>query len=196
MLERFKYPIFAVILIAIVSGIVVLLSYRPAPTVITIIPPGPTVTPHPLRVYVTGNVKNGPQTYDLPVGSRIEDAIKAAGGTNPDADLSSINLAQALYDGQKIDVPTKGVQLTGDSPAPDTAAIKTAPTATPDGPLHINVASLEELQRLPGVGPALAQKIIDYRTEHGPFQSMADLDNVSGIGESRLQEWEGKIAFD
>jgi competence protein ComEA len=196
MLERFKTPIFAAILIAIVAGIIVLLSYRPAPTVITIIPPGPTSTARPLKVYVTGSVKNASSTYDLPSGSRVEDAIRAAGGANDDADMSSINLAQALYDGQKIDVPAKVVQNAGDSTVPDTAAIKAAPTASPDGPIHINVATLDELQRLPGVGPALAQKIVDYRTEHGPFTSMADLDNVSGIGESRLKEWEGKIAFD
>lgn len=196
MLERFKTPIFAAILIAIVAGIVMLLSYRPAPTVITIIPPGPTPTAHPLKVYITGSVKNGSSTYDLPAGSRVEDAIRAAGGVNDDADMSSINLAQALYDGQKIDVPAKVVQNAGDSTVPDTAAIKAAPTTIPDGPIHINVATLEELQRLPGVGPALAQKIVDYRTEHGPFTSMADLDNVSGIGESRLKEWEDKIVFD
>jgi competence protein ComEA len=196
MLERFKYPIFAIIVVAIVSGIAVLLSYRPAPTIITIIPPGPTTTPHPLKVYVTGSVVNDPRTYDLPVGSRVEDALKAAGGPNPDADLSSVNLAQALYDGQKIEIPAKVAQVQADTANPDAATLKPAPTAIPDGPIHINVASPEELQRLPGVGPALAQRIIDYRTEHGPFKDMADLDNVSGIGESRLSEWDGKIIFD
>ncbi len=190
MLERFKYPIFGLILIAIVAGIVVLLSVRPAPTVITIIPPGPTATLHPLRVYVTGAVAK-PQTYDLPQGSRIEDAIKAAGGANTDADLKTINLAQVLTDGQKIDIPAQGANVV----AADTGS-KDQHTATPDGPVHINTATLDELQRLPGVGPVMAQKIIDYRNQFGPFLSMDDLDNVPGIGAAKIKEWEGKIVFD
>jgi competence protein ComEA len=190
MLERYKNIIFAVVIIAIAGGIVALLTNRPAPVVITIIPPGPTATPPPMRVYVTGAVAN-PQMYTLPPGSRWQDAIDAAGGATQNADLQRINLAQFVHDGDKIEVPVASANTGGGSSS------KTAvPAAGPNFPIHINTATLEELQQLPGVGPAMAQRIIDYRNANGPFKSMGDLDRVSGIGPSRIKEWEGKIVFD
>jgi competence protein ComEA len=190
MLERYKNVIFAAVIIAIASGIVTLLTNRPTPVTITIIPPGPTATPPPIRVYVTGAVAN-PQMYTLPPGSRWQDAIDAAGGAAQNADLQRINLAQFVHDGDKVEVPAAN---------PNAATSNTSKTAVPAAgtnfPIHINTATLEELQLLPGVGPAMAQRIIDYRNANGPFKSMGDLDRVSGIGPSRIKEWEGKIVFD
>lgn len=194
MLERFKHVIFAGIIVAIVGGIVMLLTYRPAPTVITIIPPAPTGTPKPLQIYVTGAVVNGQKIYSLPQGSRVQDAISAAGGISAEADLTRINLARPLSDGEQINVPVRNANAA----RPATNATSSS-EPTPDlksRPVHINKASLDELQLLPGVGPSLGQKILDYRNEHGPFKAMADLDKVSGIGPAKLKEWEGMIIFD
>src|SRR3954469_16504355 len=102
MLERYRNVIFALVILAIVSGVIALLTVKPAPVVITINPPAPTSTPLPIRVYVTGAVKNPQKTYELPAGSRVEDAITMAGGTASDADLTRINLAQVLQDGAQV----------------------------------------------------------------------------------------------
>jgi competence protein ComEA len=193
MLERYKYVIFAAVIVAVASGIVALLTYRPAPAVITIMPPAPTGTPAPLRVYVTGAVANPQKVYEVAPGSRVQDAITAAGGAMPDADLAQINLARALHDGEQIQVPRLASSSTDNGSQTAGGSVKA--TETP-GPVRINTATAEELQRLPGVGPAMAQRIIDYRNQHGPFQSMADLDNVPGIGPAKVKEWEGLIVFD
>ncbi len=196
MFERYRHIIFGLIIVAIGSGIAALLLYRPAPTVITIIPPAPTTTPlptatpGPLHIYVTGAVANPMKVYVLPPGSRVQDAISAAGGASDNADLVGVNLAQTLRDGDQVHVP----ELSASSSRSKVGVAET--TATPNGPVHINTANSDELQRLPGVGPAMAQKIIDYRNQYGPFRSMADLDNVPGIGPAKLKDWEGKIAFD
>jgi competence protein ComEA len=119
----------------------------------------------------------------------VQDVITAAGGASSNADMVRVNIAQIVRDGDQIHVPT---QIAA-TPRPGASNV---PLATPNGPIHINTATSEDLQRLPGVGPALAQAIIAYREANGPFKSMEDLDKVSGIGPARLQEWEGKIAFD
>jgi competence protein ComEA len=193
-LERYKHLIFAAVIVAIASGIVALLTYRPAPAVITILPPAPTSTPGPLRVYVSGAVANPQKVYEVEPGSRVQDAITAAGGALPDADLAKINLARVLRDGEQIEVP-RLVSSSADS-GTQTAGGSAKATETPGGPVHINTATAQELQRLPGVGPAMAQRIIDYRNQHGPFTSMADLDDVPGIGPAKVKEWEGLIVFD
>jgi competence protein ComEA len=193
MLERYRYVIFGLTMIAIISGVVALLTNRPTPVAITIIPPLPTATPPPsatpgpLHIYVTGAVVNPLKVYDLPPGSRVQDAINAAGGALTNADLARVNLAQVMRDGDQIHVPEVNT---------DRAKSGADGTATPNGPVHINTATAEELQRLPGVGPALAKSIIDYRDQHGPFKRMSDLDDVPGVGPARLKDWEGKIAFD
>src|SRR5215470_6991526 len=214
MLERYKTLIFAAVILAIASGVIALLTYRPAPVVITIIPPGPTSTPLPIRVYVVGAV-DAPDTYPLPSGSRVQDAIKAAGGAKPDADLNGINLAQLLHDGDKVSVPslasantqsssngstTNAQSVTTSNTTNGSADTTTTPGASKSSKgttiVHINTATLEELQALPGVGPSLAQKIIDYRTAHGAFKSIDDVSNVSGIGPSKVKEWADLLAFD
>ncbi len=151
----------------------------PAVTMIVVTP-----TPGTYTVYVVGEVMQPQSVVALPVGSRVEDAINAAGGTTDEADLSRINLSQVLSDGDYVYVPP----LTGDLLI----------TPTPNRPVlvHINYATLEELDALPGIGPALAQAIIDYRTEHGPFASLQDLDNVPGLGPSKLDALRDLIIFD
>lgn len=144
-----------------------------------------------LVVHVAGAVaKSG--VYRLPPGSRVADAIAAAGGPAAEADVDSLNLAQPLVDGQKVWVPKKG-----EAPAPGAGGVS-APGggAMPaGGKVNINTAGLAELDTLPGIGPSLAQRIIDYRAAHGPFRSLEDLKNVSGIGEKRFDELKDYITL-
>lgn len=126
-------------------------------------------------VHVAGAV-SAPGVYTLPADSRVDDAVRAAGAT-ADADLSQLNLAQKLADGQKITVPAAG-----EPPAP---ADNAAPSdSSQSGALiNINTATLEELETLPSIGEVRAQAIIAYREEHGGFRTTDELKEVSGIGE-------------
>ena len=192
-LERFRWIILIFVVLAIVGGSVVLLTYHPAPVQITILPPPPTATsapsatPGPVRIYVTGAVINPATLYTLPPNSRVSDAIAAAGGLADDADPSGINQAAVLHDGDQIDVPAIGTRKSSGS-------VNALPTA--GGLVHINSASEQDLRALPGCGPSLAKTIVAYRDKNGPFKSMADLDKVPGVGPSRLQQWQSLIAFD
>jgi len=134
-------------------------------------------------VDVAGAVKH-PGVYRLSSGQRVEDALKRAGGATSRADLSQINRAAKLEDGRQILVPIRPSRSTAASAGPATAA--PAGTAAPAQPLNLNTATLEQLDTLDGVGPATAQKIIDYRTEHNGFGSVEELDQIPGIGEKRL----------
>lgn len=124
----------------------------------------PTPTPAPIKVYVTGAVV-APGVYTLLPGSRVEDAVEAAGGFMPDAASEQINLASLLWDGAQIHVPHL-----------------TASTRVGGGRININTASAEEIATLPGIGPTTAQKIVEYRLQHGPFRTIQDIQNVPGIG--------------
>lgn len=126
-----------------------------------------------------------PGLYRLDDASRIADAVALAGGATRKANLSAVNLAAPLVDGTQIVVPRKGEQ----APAPSAAGTDgTGFTDAPSGPIHLNTASLEELETIPGVGPVTAQRIIDFRDENGPFRSVDELDAVSGIGPKRMEQ--------
>lgn len=133
-------------------------------------------------VDVAGKVRR-PGVYRLPAGSRVDDAIRAAGGALRGVDLGALNLAAVLVDGQQVAVGRPaaagpGPVATGGAPAPG------APSGGSAGaPVNLNSATLEQLEGLPGIGPALGQRILDYRTEHGSFASVDDLNDVSGIGD-------------
>jgi competence protein ComEA len=131
-------------------------------------------------VDVAGAVKR-PGVYRLSATQRVEDALKRAGGPARRADLSQINRAAKLEDGRQILVP-----LRPSKSAPTALPAGAATPAAPSQPLNLNTATLEQLDTLDGVGPTTAQKIIDYRTEHGGFSSVDELDQIPGIGEKRL----------
>ncbi len=277
LLERYKYPLFALLSVALLAGVVALLTQRPKPTTITIIPPEPTPipsatlipsstpTPAPYTVYITGAVALPEALVTLEYGSRVVDALAAAGGPQPNADLERVNLAQLVQDGDHIQVPTRAadgaehptlavqvvtatpgqctVYVTGQVARPESLvalprgsrvqdAIEAAggaaedadlsrvnlgqvlndgdlvyvppregepiETPTPNHPplIHLNTATVEELDALPGVGPALAEAIIAYREEHGPFQSVEQLDDVPGIGPSKLEAIRDLVVVD
>jgi competence protein ComEA len=129
-------------------------------------------------VDVVGAVRR-PGLYRLAQGSRIADAVARAGGATTKADLAQVNLAAPLADGEQVVVPRRG--------GPGTAMGGTAP-GDPAGPVQLSTATLEQLDTLPGVGPATAQKILDYREKHGAFSSVDELDAVPGIGPKRLEQ--------
>jgi competence protein ComEA len=135
-------------------------------------------------VDVVGAVRRG-GLYRLPQGSRIADAIARAGGATKKADLELVNLAAPVADGTQIVVPVRASK----------AAVGggEAGSSTPAGPVHLNAATLEDLDALPGVGPVTAQKILDYRQAHGSFHSIADLDAVPGIGQGRIEQLKGLV---
>lgn len=136
-----------------------------------------------LKVHVTGAVTT-PGVFTLPNGARVDDAVRAAGAT-ADADLSQLNLAQKLSDGQKITVPKVGETAPASAPSTATSG---GDAAVPDVLININTASAEELQTLPNIGEVRAQAIVAYREEHGGFKSPEELQEVSGIGEKTFAQ--------
>ncbi|MEU6369039.1 ComEA family DNA-binding protein [Streptomyces sp. NPDC046931] len=136
-------------------------------------------------VDVTGKVRR-PGLLRLPAGSRVADALRAAGGARPGTDTDALNRARLLVDGEQIVVG-------GPAPAPGTGpaapgAGRSATAAAPADPVSLGTATVDQLDTLPGVGPVLAQHIIDYRSQHGGFRSVDELRNVNGIGERRFAD--------
>lgn len=140
----------------------------------------------PLVVDVVGAVRR-PGLYRLRQGTRIADAVALAGGSTAKADLALVNLAAPLADGEQVVVPSR-------SPAGGAiAASPPAAGASPAAPLDLNTATAEQLDGLPGIGPATAAKIIDFRQAHGAFHSVDELDAVPGIGPSRIAQLKGLV---
>jgi competence protein ComEA len=192
--ERISWPAIAVggmLALLILAGIVAVFASRPAPVEIVIVPPAPTATrapsatPAPITVYVTGAVSGGAQTVQLPYASRATDAIAAAGGMTHDADAIAVNLAAILQDGDQVHVPLR-----------EQAGRTVLATQSVPRQIRINHATAEELESLPGVGPALAQRIIAYRETVGAFMDFDDLDRVSGIGAIMIENLAGLVTFD
>jgi competence protein ComEA len=137
-----------------------------------------TMTPTDVVVDVAGKVRH-PGLYRLPVGARIDDAVRRAGGPLRGVDLTSLNLAARVVDGQQIvvGVPTAAPPGGGGGPS-----------AQPVGQVNLNSATLDQLEALPGVGPVLAQHIIDWRVVHGAFTTVDQLNDVPGIGEVKFAD--------
>lgn len=169
------------------AGLLFFISRAPAGEPI-VLQPAPTKSP--IAVHVVGAVPR-PGLYEFAEGARVQDAIDAAGGQLSSADTSSINLAALLEDGQQLVIPYKA----GEEPSNEEAQVPVLPGAeeTEETPvnsdlLNINTASVEELDDLPGIGPTIAQRIVDYRDENGPFDAIEDIMNVSGIGPSTYDQ--------
>ena len=136
-----------------------------------------------LVVHVVGEVQR-PGLYRLRDGARIADAVRRAGGARHGADLAALNLAAPLVDGVQVLVPSRAATEPGAMSSGAGAAGGVAGVAA----VSLSSATVEELDELPGVGPITAQKIVDYRAEHGPFASVDDLDAVPGIGPTRIEQ--------
>jgi competence protein ComEA len=158
------------------AGLVWLMIAEPRGLPITLEPPP---TEAPLHVHVTGAVLN-PGVYTLSPGSIVQDALDAAGGALPGAVVEAVNLAAPVQPGEQIFVPQP------QTPRPTSLAAPSSQSAA--GLVNVNTATAPELDLLPGIGPALAQNIIDYREAHGPFASPEDLLDVPGIGPAKLEQ--------
>lgn len=145
-----------------------------------------------ITVYVSGEV-NSPGLVELPSDSRIADAIKVCGDFTPLADKAKINLAQKLTDGMQIQVSSKAPVNNSNEQVNDTNSNIPSNNNSSSNLININTATKEDLDTLPGIGPATAQKIIDYRQEHGNFSSIEDIKNVKGIGEAKFSKMQDKI---
>lgn len=159
----------AVLFGVLLAGMLFLLISEPRGHPVQLLPP-PTAAP--IRIHVAGAVRN-PGVIELAPGSIVQDAIEAAGGVLPEARLENLNLAAALHAGQQVFVPDDSGQ---------TVSLVVEGSLVP-----INSASAPELERLPGIGPVLAQNIVDYRQRYGPFQRPEDLLEVEGIGPAKLE---------
>jgi competence protein ComEA len=192
---------------AVALAVVLLLRGREHDTLVLEVQP--IGDPNAIRVYVGGAVA-APGLYTLPRGSRVAEALDAAGGATANADTSKLGLAARLNDADQLIVPERRVaqataattprtlaqpppQGGGDGTA--TASITSDATPAPAGPLDINSASAAELEELPGIGPAIAQRIIDYRAANGPFQSLDELARVRGISDAMVEELQPLIAL-
>jgi len=142
-------------------------------------------TGSPIVVDVVGAVHR-PGIYRLPHGARVADALAKAGGITAKAQVELVNLAAMISDGEQIVVPRRGEGVGGGA--------GTALPGSTSGPVHLNSATLEQLDSLPGVGPVTAQKILDYREQHGAFGSVEELDAVPGIGPARLEQLKDLVA--
>lgn len=177
-----------IIAIMIVIGLVAIVASRPEPVVMTINPPVPTATeapsatPSPILVYVTGAVAEPETTVRVPHNSRVQDALDAVGGVSEDADLSRVNLAAIIHDGDQIHVPVLG------DDSEEAGVIPALPTPSGGTVIYINTAAAEALQSLPGIGAVMADRIIAYREANGPFTSIEQLGDVEGIGDATLEQ--------
>ncbi|HUV73256.1 MAG TPA: helix-hairpin-helix domain-containing protein [Anaerolineae bacterium] len=172
-LERYRVPIVGVLSVLLVVAGAVIYLRRPKSQPVEIVEPSPTPVPSPaeVAVYVTGAVLE-PGVYYLPEECRVQDALEAAGGPTANADLDRVNLAQRVRDEDQIYFPE-----VGEENLPSTSA-----SGSGEGQININTASAHELEELSGIGPALAQCIIDHRETHGPFSTIEEIMEVRGIG--------------
>ena len=143
-----------------------------------------------ITVDVKGAVKS-PGIYDLPVGSRVHDAVQKAGGLTEEADSKSLNLAQKISDEALVYVPTKGEEA-----ASQQAASGTTPSTSKEKKVNLNKASLEELKQVKGLGGKRAQDIIDHREANGKFKSVDELKKVSGIGAKTIEKLKDYVTVD
>lgn len=135
--------------------------------------------PAEMMVHVAGAVLR-PGVYTLPAGARVHDAITAAGGALPEGDPHALNLAEPLFDGRRITVPL--VAESGEK-------------SNEDGRINVNTATVSELERLPGIGPAKAAAIFSYREKNGPFRTVEDLAGVPGIGLKTVESLKESITL-
>ncbi|RMF49735.1 MAG: ComEA family DNA-binding protein [Anaerolineae bacterium] len=185
-MKRFWGPLLGLLAGFLLAGALFWAARPPRGTPITLLPPP---TPLPVVVDVGGAVAH-PGVYALPPGSRVQDALESAGGLLPEADAQTLNLAAPLEDGSRLWVPTRPPVVTSIPAEIATPSAQRAISigASPETSLvNINTASQAELESLPGIGPSLAQRIIAYRQENGPFAAIEDIQKVSGIGPATFE---------
>jgi competence protein ComEA len=186
--------VFAVLFGLLSGGILFLAASAPRGEPVQLAPPP---TEAPVVVFVTGAVKH-PGLHSLPPGSRRQHAIQAAGGLLPEANEQSLNLAEVLKDGERIYV-AYGSLTSNNSGAPAQSGSSPYPSIELSGSsqlINLNTAGGSELELLPGIGPALAGRIIQYRLENGYFGDIEEIMKVSGIGEKKFEQIRDLITVD
>jgi competence protein ComEA len=179
-MKTFLIGILLILFGILISGLISLTTAPPRGEPVILLPPP---TPLPVVVYITGAVAN-PGVVVIPPGSRIQDAISAAGGVLPDADLSRTNLAAPVDDGSQITIPA----ILVNSPTQSNSSLSTL--------VNVNTALQDELAALPGIGPVTAQRIVEYRAQFGPFTTLEDLTQVFGIGPATLEQIRELVTVD
>ncbi|CAG0942149.1 ComE operon protein 1 [Anaerolineae bacterium] len=191
-MKNVLYVLVGVLAGFVLAGVLVFVSRAPAGEPI-LLQPAPTQAP--IAVHVVGAVPR-PGLYELAEGARVQDAIDAAGGLLAESNMDTLNLAALLVDGQQLVIPyqdgrevTKAGDVVDLPSTEDNNSVATSePTGNTDAELlNLNTATQEELEALPGIGPTLAQRIIDYRDQNG-FYVVEDLLNVSGVGQSTFDQ--------
>ncbi len=164
--------------VGLAGGYGVAMRAKPKPQSVSLSSPKPDTkkAPRGIFVHVAGAVVR-PGLYELPNGARVDEAVRKAGGAKSDANLDALNLAAKVKDGDKVLVPGPPTEGGGPEGATDGSGL-----------INLNTASLAELDGLPGIGPALAQRIIDHRAKNGGFQRLEDLLDVPGIGPAKFEE--------
>jgi competence protein ComEA len=187
---------FGVLFGLLAAGVLLLVARPPQGQAIQLLP---APTPQPLVVHVTGAVQQ-PGLCQIAPGSRVQDAIQAAGGLIPEAENAGLNLAAFVQDGDLIRVPFKAQDTAVEeaAPAPELPVRSGAPLSSESqtGLVNINTASEAELETLPGIGPVTAGKIAAHREEHGPFDSIEAIQDVSGIGPATFEKIKDLITVD
>jgi competence protein ComEA len=205
-LDKNRSLVFGLCTALTVVGAAVFYWRLPAQTPIEIIPaetaatgpvtpsavPTASPTPAPVRIYITGAVLNS-DVYFLPSGSIVKDAVAAAGGFTDDADRTHINLALEVQDQQQIHVPAHNEHdpppaVQGGAAPPEKTVNGNASKPASGGRINLNTASLDELDTLPGIGPAIAQRIIDHRDSIGGFTAVEQITQVSGVGDATFSK--------
>jgi competence protein ComEA len=171
------------------AGLVIIFTSPPRGHPIVLQPPP---TPRPMRVHIAGAVVS-PGVYALPPGAILQDALQAAGGASSDAALDAVNLAQPILDGERVYLPSRD-ELSDDGTSAVPAIVQAQDDSGGDR-INLNHATAPELELLPGIGPSLAQKIVDYREAHGDFESVDDLLAVPGIGPAKLEAVRDLVAI-
>lgn len=167
--------------VGVVGGYGVAMRAQPKERRIALGSPAPRAPSDDVRriyVHVAGAVRR-PGLYRVADGARVQDAIRAGGGALEDADLDSLNLATKIRDGDKVLVPEEGAVA---DPGGGGAGLPGAP----GGKINLNTATVDQLDSLPGIGPAIAQRIVSHREQHGGFRTVDDLQKVSGIGPAKF----------
>jgi len=180
------------LMLAVIAGVVYLLRRETPRQVIISTPQAGTTDntlapPSRIMVQVQGAV-NRPGSYPMQGNDRVADALQRAGGVQPDADLSRFDLTMQLTDGVTLIVPTRANE---NAPATNL----TPPVVAEPGKLNLNIATLQELDALPGIGPVLAQRILDYRTANGNFKSIEELKQVRGIGDALYRDIQAMVTI-
>ena len=203
-MKTWQTVLFSILITLLAGGVIVLASRPPRGAPVRLLP---RPTPTPLVVHLIGAVQN-PGVYELPPGSRVRDLVAAAGGFSAQADTQRVNQAAFLEDSSQIYIPTlppMAVSGSSATQAPaERASAERGSTIPLDPPapggeeklVDINSATLEELDTLPGIGPAIAGRIIDYRQTNGPFETIEEIQEVSGIGPVTFERLKTLITVD